>query len=893
LAFDCGRESSKTENKFNNNLGRDMTQPNDTKPPQWLLKLMRFFVKKEYLEEIAGDMEEIFRENAEKFSVGKAKRLYAREMLKLLRPNLVKNLEFFQHINQLPMFKNYIKVSVRGLLRNPLNSFINLFGLAAAISFCVFAYAFARWTYNRDQFHENKNMVFLTTFSATREGVQQQYGQTPRPLADLLKQDFPQVKKVCRVEDRNVIVKHMDNVFNESIRYTDPDFLEMFTFPLKWGTSSSLIDVNSIVLSEPMSIKYFGDENPIGQSILVKFDKDRSKEFKITGVAQAFPNSRSLDFHFLINVENLRTSEPNYDFHDWSTFLNATLIQVADPADIKIIESGMEKYKRLQNSAVTEDWAIASFAFEPLATVHLKTDDIRDDIFRDGSSSNITSIGFLSVVCLLMLVLACFNYINIAIVSAAKRLKELGVRKTIGASRRVIIIQFLSENILTTSFALMIGLVLAWLVVIPWFEGLWNFSMDFRFADPNLWIYLPAILLVTGIASGIYPSIYISRFQTVNILKGSLKFGHRNPITKIFLGFQLVLACVFITSAVMFTKNADYLAHRSWGYSNRDVLYAVVPDELSFEQLNATMAQNPKVHSLSGSVQHIGKVHQPTILHFPDRELEADMLSVGASYFKTMGLELISGRTFHEQEGSDKQAVVVNETMVKNMHWDNAIGKQFKIDSINYDVIGVVKDFHSYSFYNTLSSTIFKVADKKDYRYLSLKVTRGAEQETYASLKQAWTRLFPETPFTGGYQEDVWGNYYTQIGIHGHVWQVFASVAVLLAGLGLYGLVSLNVSGRIREFSIRKVLGANFKNIAVNIFKQYYILFISALTIGVPLSYFSMKAVLDFAYKYHMPITFGSVALAASILIVVLIGTVSTQVTKVFKSNPVDGLKIE
>ena len=870
-----------------------MNQSNNISPPQWPLRFLRFFIKREFLEEIEGDMEEIFYDNVEQLSLKKARRIYTWEMLKLLRPNLIKNLEFLQHTNPLPMFKNYFKVSLRGLMRNPLNSFINVFGLAAAISFCVFAYAFARWTYNRDQFHENKNVVFLTTFHASREGVQQQYGQTPRPLGELLKQDFPQVKKVCRVEDRGVIVKHSDNVFNERIRYTDPDFLEMFTFPLKWGTSNSLSDVNSIIVSEPMSIKYFGEENPIGESILVKFDSDRSKEFKITGVAKAFPVSRSLDFSFLISFENLRTSELNYDFHDWATFLNATLIQVADPTDIKVIERGMEKYKQLQNEAVTEDWAIESFTFEPLATVHLKTDNIRDDIFRDGTSSNKASIGFLSAVCLLMLTLACFNYINIAIVSAAKRLKELGVRKTIGATRRVIIVQFLSENLVITFFALMIGLALAWLVVIPWFEGLWNFSMGFRFSDPKLWIYLPAILLVTGIVSGIYPSLYVSRFQTINILKGSVKFGHRNPITKVFLGFQLVLACVFITSAVMFTQNTDYLAHRSWGYSNRDVLYAVVPDELSFEQLNAAMAQNPKVLSISGSAQHIGKKHQTIVIHFPDREFEGDMLSVDANYFTTMGIEIKTGRPFHDHEGSDKRAAIVNETMAKNLGWDNAIGKQFKIDSISYEVIGVVEDFHSYSLENQIKSAFFTVANKEGYRYLSLKASPGREQETYALLKNAWIQLFPDTPFIGGYQEDVWGNYYTQIEIHGHVWRVFATVAVLLAALGLYGLVTLNVSGRVREFSIRKVLGANLKNLATNIFRQYYILFAAALIVGVPLSYYSIKAVLDFAYTYHMPISFWSVALAATILVVVLLSTVSTQVLKVFKSNPVNGLKIE
>lgn len=867
------------------------TEP--VQPPRWPLKFLRFFLKEQYLEEIEGDMEEIFHENIEYFSVRKAKRIYTWEMLKLLRPGLIKSPAFFQRINQLPMFKNYFKVSVRGLMRSPLNSFINLFGLSAAISFCVFAYVFAQWTYNRDQFHENKDKVFLTSFYASREGVQHQYGQTPRPLAELLKQDFPQVEKVCRIEDRSAIVKHQDNVFNERVRYTDPSFLEMFTFPLKWGATSSLTDVNSIIISEPVAIKYFGDENPVGESILIKFDKDKSKEFKVTGVAKAFPSSRSLDFNFLINIENLRTTEPGYDFHDWSAFLNATLIQVSNPSDIKAIESGMAKYKDMQNAAVTEDWAIESFTFEPLATVHLKTDDIRDDVFRGGTASNISSIGFLAVICLLMLVLACFNYINIAIVSASKRLKELGVRKTIGATRRVLIVQFLTENIVITFFALCVGLALAKFLVIPWFESLWSFSMDFRLDDPNLWIYLPAILLITGIASGIYPSLYISRLQTINILKGSVKFGHKNPVTKVFLGFQLVLACIFITSAVMFTQNSDYLADRSWGYSNRDVLYAVVPGELSFEQLNTAIAQNPDVLSVSGSVQHIGKKHQPRVLHFPDREFEADMLSVDANYFKTMGIELTAGRTFNDHEGSDQQAVLVNETMMKNLGWDNAIGKQFELDSINYEVVGVVKDFHSYTFFNPMKPTFFKVADKKEYQYLTLKVNHGAEQKMYESLKSTWAELFPEMPFTGGYQEDVWGSYYAEIEIHGHVWRVFASVAVLLAGLGLYGLVSLNVSGRVREFSIRKVLGANLKSIAINIFRQYYVLFAVALIIGIPLSYFSIKAVLDFAYTFHMPITLWGVALAAVILVVVLLSTVSTQVFKVFKSNPVDGLKIE
>ncbi|HXR81926.1 MAG TPA: ABC transporter permease, partial [Saprospiraceae bacterium] len=398
------------------------------------------------------------------------------------------------------MFRNYFKISTRGLMKNPLNSFINIFGLSVAIGLCVFFYAFARWTYSTDQFHEHKNEVYLATSFVERDGTRQQYGTTPRPLGEMLKEDFPQIKSVCRIEDRNVVVKYEDNVFHERVRYVDPVFLEMFTFPLKWGTSGSLADVNSIILSEKMSAKYFGVQNPVGLDILVKFNKDSGKAFKITGVAREFPKARTIDFSFLINVENLRTSEPDYNFQDWHGLVNATLIQVENPDDISAITGKMEKYKHLQNEVVEADHAIASFAFEPLATLHERTENMRDHISRSTRSDYITVIYF-SVIGVFMLTLACLNYINISIVSATKRLKEIGVRKSIGAKRGTVIVQFLSENMVITSFAVVVGLILGLTVFIPGFENMWHFSMGFRLNDMVLWIFLPAVLLFTSIAS--------------------------------------------------------------------------------------------------------------------------------------------------------------------------------------------------------------------------------------------------------------------------------------------------------------------------------------------------------------------------------------------------------
>jgi putative ABC transport system permease protein len=861
-------------------------------PPKWPLRFLRFFVKKEYLEEIEGDMEELFQDSAEQFSLRKAKRMYSWEILKLFRPILMKNLAFMTNLTYHGMFKNYFKVSLRGLLKNPTNSFINVFGLAAAIGIAVFAYAFARWTYSTDQFHEFKNEVFLVTFFADREGTPQQYGTTPRPLGEMLKNDLAHVNKVCRVEDRNVVVKYEDNVFHERIRYTDPEFLEMFTFPLKWGTTASLKDVNSIILSEPMAIKYFGDQNPVGLSVLVKFDDKRSKAFKIAGVANGFPDALTLRFDFLINFDNLVTSSPDYDVHDWKSFVSATFIQVDDAANIGTVAGGMAKYKKLQHEAVNEEWAITSFAFEPLATLHQRSEDIRDDISRS-SYTNYATINWLIGISLLLLVLASFNYINIAIATAAKRLKEIGVRKSIGATRSIVIFQFLSENVLITFFAMIVGVVMAMTIFIPGFESLWDFNMNFMLTDPRLWIYLVVVLLFTSVASGIYPSIYISKFQVVGILKGSVKFGQKNPITKILLCVQMTLSCIFMILTVMFTQNTNYLSKRSWGYNPHEAIYALLPDKASFEKLAALMEQDPDVLKVSGSAQHVGKKNSARVLNFGDREYEVDELAVDANYFETMQLQLLQGRTFEHHEGSDRQSVVINELMAKNIGWTQPVGQVFRLDSIQFEVIGVVKDFHSYSFVQPIKSTFFRVAEKDEYRYLSLRAREGTELETYKQLQASWGQLFPETPFDGGYQEDVWGTYFETIGIYSLVWRTFSCMAITLAGLGLYGLLTLNVAGRTKEFSIRKVLGAGVKNLTSNISKQYVILFGISLAIGVPLGYMGGKLMLTTSSAYHMPFGVSGVVIAVIILIVLFLLTLSTQITKVMKFNPVEGLKVE
>lgn len=787
------------------------------------------------------------------------------------------------------LLKNYFKTSFRSLLKHPLNSFINIFGLSVAIGICLVVYAFVERDLSIDQFHKNKNSVYLVTFFTDQNGNLEQYGTTPTPLGKMLKEDFSQIKKICRVKDNNVVLKYENKVFHEKVRYVDPEFLQMFTFPLKWGLSNSLADMNSIVLSEIMSIKYFGEENPLGESILMKFDGNRSKTFTVTGVAEAIPKSHAIEFDFLIKIENLKISNPEYDFSDWRGFVDATLIQVDAPSDVEMIENEMGEYITLQNK-VQKNKTISSFSFEPLATLHAKSRHIKNDI-----SFGMREEGwiFLSILAVFILALACFNYINIAIVSASKRLKEIGIRKVIGANKKLIIIQFLIENIFITFFTLILGIILSINVFIPWFNDLFGESFELSLIDKNLWVFLISILLFTGIASGLYPALYISKFEVIKIFKGSVQFGKKNMLTKVLLCGQLILACITISSGIYLTQNNIYQASRSWGYNPSQVVYAEVPDLASYNQLNESMDQNPNILSKSGSNHHLGMSISTSVVHLPNDQYDVNQLSVDANYFETMGFQLLEGRVFKDNYGSDKRNIVINNTLAKKTGLKEPIGQIFKIDSIRYEVIGVVKDFHLRDFDTKVLPTIFNVAHKEDYKYLSMKVRKGSEKETVDKLQSEWSVLFPESPFLGGHQEDIFNSYFDYLDSGAQFMRAFGFIGILLATLGLYGLVTLNVSGRIREFSIRKVLGAKLKNIALSIINQYLVLVVIAICTGAPLSYLFVQGILDTFFEYHMPMNYAGVVIASIILILVLLITLYTLIQKVSKSNPVEGLKIE
>ena len=787
------------------------------------------------------------------------------------------------------MLNNYFKATFRGMRKHPLTSFINVFGLAVAIGTCMISFEFMEFDLSIDRFHEHNERIFLSTYHVAREGALHEYGNSPAPLGAMLRADFSNIEQVSRVQDAQVVAKYNERVFHEQVRFVDPDFLDMFTFPLAIGTKTALRDPNSIILSHESALKYFDDQDPLGQHIKFTFYDGGTKVFTVAGVAQPLPKAHIIGFDFLAHFDNLQQANAKLDLHNWENRIAATFIKVGDPEQVHTLKKGMDKYRILQNEAGTE-WPISAFDFVSLHDLHLASDEIREDISYDASDEG--RVG-MPVIAAFILILACLNYVNIAVVSATRRLKEIGIRKVIGANKRLILVQFLTENVAITFLAGLIGFLLAIGIFLPWFSVISDITSAFNLLDPVLWLFLFGLLLITGLISGLYPALYISRFQVVSIFRGNLKFGRKNRLTKAFLAIQLALACMGISFAVVFDQNSRYQEKRSWGYEQEHVLYAELHDPAAFGPLKQRMSQEAQVVSVAGSRDHFSYRHHNVILQKPGQEYEAMEVGVDAWYLETMGLHLSQGQMFRKDQESEARSIIVNQQLVEELALVDPVGQQLKKDSVLYRVAGVLPNFHYRNFYYEQHPTFFTLVEEEAFQYLTVRVAPGHQAEMYAQLEKHWADLYPEIPFSGGFQEDSWPGFYEQLNTMQRFTRAVAMVFVILACLGLYGLISLNISGRIKEFSIRKTLGAGFKHLGKSIVNQYYFIFAMAVVLGVPLGHFLNQGMLGMMFPEPKPYLFYGSMIGAFILLCVLGMVVFTQIRKVTTFNPVEGLKEE
>lgn len=788
------------------------------------------------------------------------------------------------------MLKNYIKTTYRNLLRSKGSSFINLFGLSVAIGCAILVYLFLDLNFTMDQFHENGDRVFMVQSVLGEGDAQELWGHTPIPLAPALEADFPQIERAVRWRNSSATFQTEDKVLQERVTFVDEDLLEMLTFPLKYGNKNALADQDALILSENAAIKYFGDTDPVGQQITLNFDGEHTESFTVRGVASEFPNNASFAFNALINYEKQR--DLDLDLSDWALRTSATFIQVKQPTDIDAVAANLDRYLALQQDA-NVDAPVSSFAFGNLYTLSRNSYKVSSDITGGSHPAGFVMLGSIA---LFLLALACFNYMNISIASAARRLKEIGVRKVIGSTRSQLIRQFLSENILLCLLALVFGIVLAHFFLVPSFNSMFDGPDFYVFASGNLrlWGFLSVLLVVTGLVSGAYPAFYISKFEPTLIFKGKQKLTGKRWFTHSFLTFQFVMAFITMIMGLAMVQNSTYQADRDWGYNQEHTLVVPLEEAAQYAMLKNELEQQTSVLSVAGSAHHIGYHRDHTVVEVVDEKVEATRFDVGFGYLETLDLRVKSGRLFDEQHSSDAEnALIVNEMFVAEQGWDEAIGQQVRLGGSAYEVIGVVEDFHYTDFLQAIEPTVLRIADEADFRYLTIRTEAGQGNQTAEVVAATWKKLIPDIPYDGFFQNTVFDNVLRQNYEINKINAFTALMALLISCMGLFGLASQNIARRMKEISVRKVLGASIPHVTQLVNRSFLLILFIAAAISTPLAYMAVDGLLDSVFAYRAPLGVGPFLIAYSVVFLTALITISTQVYKVVVANPADVLRNE
>lgn len=856
-------------------------------PPKWADRFLQWYCNPDLLEEIQGDAYELYIRRVKDYGKKKADRQYAWDIIRFFRwSNIKKDQKKYYHSNNTSMFKNYIKVGFRNLTKHWVTSSINIFGLAIGIGCAITTFIFVDSQTHMDSFHENRNNIYQVINMVNDENKLEMWGDAPLLLGPALKDKYPSIERMARVEYRSGNVRQGKNVFSESIMFVDPDFLQMFDFPIRFGNKSVLNQKESIVINDKIATKYFGDEDPMGKTISIKHSNGQVKSYFVGAVLGHVPFDASFRPQILIPISNF------FDFklqenYSWKYLTDAVFIQTklgSSPLDYD-----MEEFKTLQN-ATDSKWPIEQFEFIALKDLYLRAYEIKGSIAMSGDPSGRLVLGIIAV---LLLILACFNYMNISVASATKRIKEIAMRKVMGSARRNIINQFLLENLVLCGFALILGIALSYYVFLPG-SKIVNPEMEipFRFSSlPTMIGFLTALLVVVGLASGAYPALYISKFEPVNIFSGSQKFGNKSLFSKVLLTFQLFFAITTVVACFVYADHAFNVSKTDWGYNPEGVISVRVSDKSEFQKLKSIALKNPSVKSVAGSYGHVGVFDPMTKLDYLNNQFRIVRYKVDAEYFDTNNLRLKEGRFFDQE--SERNSIVINEKFAKKMGWDNPLNESIVYDSIRRNVVGVVKDFHYDFFYSEIYPVIFLSGKEGNFRYVSIKTDSKNELEVDDYLANAWQNISPNDPYKRKFQTDVFDTSFKNTEATTTIFLFISVVALLLASLGLFGLLSFNLQKRMKEYGVRKVLGANAINIAKLANKEYFWSLFTSFLIGAPLGYGLMNQLITSFSLDSASVSITPIVAAIIIILVTFAITVSSQIWKATRVNPAEILRSE
>ncbi len=860
-------------------------------PPRWAERFLRWYCNPRYHEEIEGDIYELFDRRIETQNEKTAKLKFIWDVFRFFRwSNIKRSNSKSIKMNRLVLFRNYLKLGFRNMQKNMVSSAINIIGLAVALGITITTFVFIDLQFSMDQYHTKKDRIYQITNYVEEEDGTEIWGDSPMPLGPALAKDHASIEDYCRIEFANANVRYGDNVFEEFFSFADPAILHIFDFPILYGNRDVLKDKKNVVISREMAIKYFDNQDPIGKELAFKFPDGTIKRFVVGAVLAKEPYNAMMTFNFLLSIDNFFDLKPE-EKYGWEYLTDATIVLLRPDSDIKDLDASFDRYQKLQ-VASNPEWKVESFLPISWTEISLRGYEIVSPV--SGGSHPAGRLA-LSVISALLLFMACFNFMNISIASSTKRLKEIALRKAMGGVRQQIVHQFLVENVLQCIFALVLGTLLAYFLFVPGFDALIPpLDIQFRSGNPlTMVIFFASLLVGIGLLSGAYPAFYISKFQPIAIFRGNEKLGSSNLFSKILLGFQLFFAFQTIVGSLLFLDESRYNARRDWGYDAGNTFSVSVQSTEQYQKLRDAIEGHDGIVAVSGGTGNISRGMPARSFEYLDKQFRMRLLKVDDDYFETAGVRLLDGRFLTDNTSDQTSGVVINETFAEQMGWEDPVNKTFVFDSAKHTVVGLVQDFHYYSLYFDIEPVMFKGFADAKARYITIRTKPGRMEEVDGFLKSKWLDITPYEAYDREFQEDVLDDFYQENTANMTIIIVITICAAMLACLGLYGLLAFNIQKKLKEFSIRKVLGANPKSIASIAGKQYSWIVGIAFVIGAPVGILLMSSLINSIYPDPRGVTPFPFVVSFLLIVSTLTITVAGQVRKAVRVNPATNLRSE
>jgi putative ABC transport system permease protein len=793
------------------------------------------------------------------------------------------------------MFRNYLVTAFRNLLRNRLNTLIIVFSLGTGIACGILSFLFIRSEFAFDRFHRNlPNIYEVKTVLSLPVG---RAVTVPRAAAALaLAKEFPEVVRTVRMEKKRLIVRRGERIFEEQFLAADPAVLEMFTFPLKTGSSAdALRGPGSMVLGEGAARKYFGEEDPVGQILAVRLDAEFS-DFVVTGVLRKIPEVSSLDFDVLINLESVYGD--SLDNPQKGPSLSC-FVQLTDRNRARGLQ---DKFKTTIDVPIRQKYTKESgHALQPLSAFHLRGDY---GSYVLGRRSTVDYSLILAGIAFLVVLIGCSNFVNLSVGMASARIREVGIRKVLGARTNHLVRQFWIESLTYGFVALAAGLALAEFFM-PAFNRISQKSLGLDvFSDGWTPAFLACLVLLVGIAAGSYPALVLSRFSSVDLFRGRMKLSGKNAFSRSLVVFQFCVSIFLLVSTVFLFKQKRYMLNSNLGYDPDQVI--VLPlkslppdtDKTGFfvPSLKNRLLVHGMIQGVSGSSYNLSEGWMATYL----RNAGGDPVIVAYNYadqdfVPTLGLEIVAGRNFSSDYPSDrKDAVIVNRTFARMLGVDNPVGRrlsEFFQGDFDRQIIGVVEDFHSQSLHDPILPAFVGMAGM-DHEFVFIKVRGDGMREAIGAVEKEFTSLAPHVPFEYSFLDEELARLYEREANWVRLVEYASIFAVLIACCGLVGLTLQIIGRRTREIGIRRVLGASVRNILVMINREFVWLVLAANILAWPAAYVAVSFILR-NYAYRIAVTPWIFLASGLLVLLVAVLTVSVNALRAARANPSRTLKYE